>query len=666
VSLLAVTLRAVELPHGFIAETLATDLNAATALAITPDGRVFIADQTGPVRVCKDGRLLAEPALDLTGRLDDFWERGLLGLAFHPDFPATPFLYTLYVARQPHTHHVLSRFIVIGDTVDAASEQVLLEGDDQAKMGGKQPGGHQGGPLRFGPDGKLYIGLGEQTAGQAAQRLDTLIGKILRINADGSIPADNPFYHKTTGKYRAIWAYGIRNPFGMVFEPGTGRLFETEVGQTSFEEINIIEKGANYGWPASEGPTDNPAFTSPIHSYAPVVGRSIVGAAFGEGKLFFADWAANWLKTLDPAKPGEAVTFAKNLDGPVALDFAQDGSLLVLNRATIWRDGKKWKPDSGSLIRIRRLSDGETLTAAPARPPLPDVLDAQRMFSALHLTEERADFVEFEINHAPWTPGVVTRRWLSLPPGGRLEVNAEGEFTFPKGAIVMQQHSVQKTGKPFETHLHWFTGPRSARAAAYRWNEEGTQATRVSDCAVIPLPGDPQHQWFTPGLEENLNLDHVIFGFLLPINPRQIYRGEQLAQWSARGWLEQTRDAVGMPRLAALEDASASPELRVRSYLDVNCAACHRPGGPSRGTFDARFLTPLAEQNLLAGGLLAGDLGIADARLIVPGHPQRSILLQRLVRTDAMRMPPTAVNALPAPVASLLKDWIQSLPPQTP
>jgi glucose/arabinose dehydrogenase len=111
-----------------VAETLATNLNAPTALAIAPDGRVFIADQTGPVRVWKDGRLLAAPALNLAGRVDDFWERGLLGLALHPDYPHTPHLFVLYVARLPFTHHVVSRFTMLGDRAHPSSELVLNRG----------------------------------------------------------------------------------------------------------------------------------------------------------------------------------------------------------------------------------------------------------------------------------------------------------------------------------------------------------------------------------------------------------------------------------------------------------------------------------------------------------------------------------------------------------
>jgi glucose/arabinose dehydrogenase len=177
-------------------------------------------------------------------------------------------------------HHVLSRFTVNGDVADPASERVMLEGDDQAKLGGFQPGGHQGGPLRFGPDGKLYVGLGEQTAGEPSQRLDTLQGKILRFNADGSIPEDNPFFTQTTGKYRAIWAYGIRNPFGLAVQSETGRMFFTDVGGSAFEEVNELARGANYGWPNAEGPSTNASFRSPLYAYPPVLGRSVCGGVF--------------------------------------------------------------------------------------------------------------------------------------------------------------------------------------------------------------------------------------------------------------------------------------------------------------------------------------------------------------------------------------------------
>lgn len=542
---------AVQVPEGFTVETLATNLNAATALAVAPDGRIFIADQTGLLRVWKNGRVLPQPALDLSGRVDDYWERGLIGVTLHPDFPRTPHLFVVYVAEAPFTHHVISRFTMIGEQADPRSELILLEGDDQKTLGGTIPHGHQGGPIRFGPDGKLYVSIGEQTAGPPAQSLNTLQGKILRLNADGSIPSDNPFFSQTTGKYRAIWAYGIRNAFGLAVQPATGRMFFTDVGGSAFEEVNELFRGANYGWPQAEGFSTNSAFTNPLNAYPPTIGRSIVGAAFWQGKLYFADWAANWLKALD-LNATNVSTFAKGLDAPATIETAPDDSLLVLNRGTLWRDGKKWRPNTGSLLRIRAGRN--------------QVASSRSEFPRTFMISDLKDLIELRLDVLPWRPGVSTRAWRS-----------------PDNRVVIQQHSVEKTGKPFETHVFWFDeSPRTARAAAYQ-----TDGTVIEDGEIITLPGDPEHRWFSPGPEPRLNLDTAVVGFLLP---------------------------------RALPQANGSVEDRVRAYLDVNCAVCHQPGGPSRGNFDLRFGAPL-DINV---ELVAGDLGIAGARLIVPGDPDKA------------------------------------------
>jgi glucose/arabinose dehydrogenase len=631
----------VEVPAGFVVETLATNLNAATALAVTPDGRIFIADQTGPLRVWKSGRLLGTPALDLTGRVDDYWERGFIGLTFHPDFPHTPYLYVVYVAKQPFTHHVISRFTMLGERLDPASELILLEGDDQKTLGGTVPHGHQGGPIRFGADGKLYISIGELTAGQPAQSLNTLQGKILRLNPDGSIPPDNPFFTKTTGKDRAIWAYGVRNAFGLGVQRETGRMFFTDVGGSAFEEVNELIRGANYGWPHAEGFSTNSAFKKPLYAYPPVIGRSIVGAAFcsenfpppWRGKFFFADWAANWIKALDPEAPTNVLTFAKGLDAPATIEFAPDGSLLALNRGTLWRDGKKWRPNTGSLLRIKV---GRGVPAEP-HSSFPRTLG-----------EMPRGFMELQINHPPWRPGVRTRYSISLPQGEAPLVNADGEFEFPHETMIVQHHCVEKTGMVFETHVFWFDVVRAhsrvARAAAFR------SGALIEDGEVIALPGDPAHRWFSPGTEERLNLDSAIVGFIVPVSPRQLLP-EQLAQLKLPEYTQ----------VVSLTNGNASLADRVRSYLDVNCAGCHRPGGPSRGTFDARFMTPLPDQKLLSGELIAGDLGIAGARLIKPGDPEKSVLFQRLLRHDSFRMPPVAVNDDPQPIIQPLREWIQKV-----
>ncbi|MEO8350264.1 MAG: hypothetical protein ABI680_00950 [Chthoniobacteraceae bacterium] len=205
------------------------------------------------------------------------------------------------------------------------------------------------------------------------------------------------------------------------------------------------------------------------------------------------------------------------------------------------------------------------------------------------------------------------------------------------------------------------TGPRTARAAAYRWNPEAQDAALIEDGSIVPLPENQSRRWFSPGPETQVNLDATVIGFLLPVSPRQIRRGDQIADWKRRGWLDAAIESTELSQLASLDNEDAPLELRVRSFLDVNCASCHRPGGPSRGNFDARLMTPLSKQGLIDGALVAGDLGISGARVIVPSDPTRSVLLQRLQRHDQFRMPPVALNDEAPPVIQTLEAWIRSL-----
>jgi putative heme-binding domain-containing protein len=345
------------LPAGFTAEVVARGLTGATALEVAPDGRVFVCEQTGALRVVKHGRLLAEPFVTLP--VDATWERGLLGVTVAPDFPKTPQVFVCYVAAKPYPHHVVSRFTARGDVAEPGSEKILFEGDDQTKLGGTVPAGHQGGAIHFGRDGKLYIAIGDQTAGLPAQELNSLLGRLLRINPDGSIPSDNPFFAKATGKYRATWALGLRNPFTFAVQPETGRLFINDVGGRA-EEINDGVAGANYGWPTVDhGPTTDPRFRGPIHHYPTAC---ITGGAFAptdlrwpkeyRGQYFFGDFNHGWIKVIDPLQPAGAKPFATGLRRPVDLRFAADGSLYVLVRDA-WVIDKAFKGGTGALLRIR-------------------------------------------------------------------------------------------------------------------------------------------------------------------------------------------------------------------------------------------------------------------------------------------------------------------------
>jgi putative heme-binding domain-containing protein len=349
------------LPEGFKAEVVAGGLNGATALEVAADGRIFVCEQTGTLRVIKHGKLLAEPFVTLP--VDATWERGLIGVTVSPDFPRTPHVFVCYVAAKPYPHHVVSRFTARGDVAEPGSERILLEGDDQTKLGGTVPSGHQGGAIHFGKDGKLYIAIGDQTAGGPAQELNSLLGRLLRINPDGSIPDDNPFFAKATGKYRATWALGLRNPFTFAVQAETGRLFINDVGGKA-EEINEGVVGANYGWPTVDhGPTTDPRFRGPIHSYptACVIGGTFAPADLRwpkeyRGQYFFGDFNHGWIKIIDPAKPAVSRPFATGLRRPVDLRFAADGSLYVLVRDA-WVIDKLFKGGTGALLRIRQTSE---------------------------------------------------------------------------------------------------------------------------------------------------------------------------------------------------------------------------------------------------------------------------------------------------------------------
>jgi putative heme-binding domain-containing protein len=348
----------ITLSPGFCSEWVATGITGATALAIAPDGRAFICEQTGSLRVFKNGKLL--PAPFVTVDVDSSWERGLIGIALDPHFSDSRHIFLCYVALRPYVHHRISRFTAHRDVAAPGSEVVLFEGDDQAKLGGSVSAGHQGGAIHFGRDGKLYAAIGDHTAGAPAQSLSTLQGKLLRLNADGSIPEDNPFYRKTTGKYRSIWALGLRNPFTFAVEPGTGRMILNDVGETKWEEVNEGFAGANYGWPESEGPTSDPRFRGPIHHYP---SASVAGGVFCtpagsagfpphfHGKYFFMDFVGGWIKLLDPNQPEKVETFATGLSRPVDLAFGPDGALFVLLRDAWVIDGN-FHRRTGSLLKI--------------------------------------------------------------------------------------------------------------------------------------------------------------------------------------------------------------------------------------------------------------------------------------------------------------------------
>lgn len=329
-------LAAATAPPGYVVEIHAQGFAAPTAMAFAPDGRLFICEQAGRLRVVDDGVLLATPFLTLD--VDADGERGLLGVAFDPGFATNHYVYVYYTTRTPVTHNRVSRFRANGNTALAGSEVAILEFGALSSATS-----HNGGAIHFGNDDRLYVAVGDNTNGANAQLLTNRLGKILRINANGSIPADNPFFSTATGVNRAIWAYGLRNPFTLAVQRSTGRIFINDVGEETWEEIDEGMAGANYGWPTVEGPSTNPAFTNPLYVYGHSTGGcAITGGAFYEtaqggfpsediGDYFFGDYCLQTINKYDTTT-GDVSVFSTEIRRPVDVDAGPDGALYYLSR----------------------------------------------------------------------------------------------------------------------------------------------------------------------------------------------------------------------------------------------------------------------------------------------------------------------------------------------
>ena len=329
------------LPAGFAENTVVSGLSSPTAMEFAPDGRIFVCQQGGSLRVIKSGALLPTPFLTVT--VNSSGERGLLGIAFDPNFASNNFVYIYYTATTPAIHNRISRFTANGDVAVAGSEVILLDLDNLSGATN-----HNGGAIHFGPDGKLYSAVGENATGSNAQSFANLLGKMLRINKDGTIPADNPFLAQTSGKNQAIWAMGLRNPFTFAFQPGTGRMLINDVGQNTWEEINDGIVASNYGWPNAEGSASCATYRCPLFAYGhgsgSTLGCAITGGTFYNpttvqfpssyvGKYFFADYCSNWIRLFDPAT-NTATGFATSIAGStVDLKTSTDGSLYYIARS---------------------------------------------------------------------------------------------------------------------------------------------------------------------------------------------------------------------------------------------------------------------------------------------------------------------------------------------
>jgi uncharacterized repeat protein (TIGR03806 family) len=647
--------------------------------------RWFVIEQAGVIRSFPNVDSATGSAVfaDLRSRVTSGGEAGLLGMAFHPRHPADPRVFVSYTTGGGSLVSRISMFHTTagGTTLDTASEQILI-------TVAQPQSNHNGGHIAFGPDGHLYIGLGDGGGGGDqhggtgnGQNLATLLGKILRIDVDTSpppgagyaIPADNPYPAGAscaaggTGASGArcaeIYAYGLRNPWRFSFDRVNGALWVADVGQGAWEEIDRVTAGGNYGWRCREGAhtfngncggaTD---LIDPVAEYAHTEGSSVTGGHVYRGtahpqlvgRYVFGDFGSGRLWSIaSDAMPTQTLT------GGAA-------SGLALSAFGEGNDGELYAIDYGGGLHRVGLA-GATAGGVPA-------LLSQ---TGCATSGAPATPVAGMIPYAPaapfWSDGATKERYLALPDAG-IGVAADGDFDLPTRTVLVKHFRLGS--RLVETRL-FMRHPDGVWAGySYEWNPAGTEATRVVGGKTAVIDGQT---WVFPGEGQCLQCHTGAAGYALGLEIAQLNlpltypatgrTANQLTTLNAIGLLSPalTQDPQNLPHLADPYAGAGTLTERARSYLHTNCAQCHRPGGGAPDDMDLRHATPLAQTNLCAAPT-AGDLGIAGARRLAPGSAATSLIVARMNRRGTGQMPPLASTVVDAAGVALLGDWIAGLP----
>ena len=681
--------------------------------------------------------------IDLSDRVDFRGEGGLLGMAFHPDFPENGEVFISYTEDGAYAGtgaelvYVLSRFTSPdgGSTLDPDSEQVVLRVNRETVS-------HIGGGIGFGPNGYLYIGLGDGSNGldsphNRAQDTTSMSGAMLRIDVDGgapyTIPPDNPFAdnplcaadHSSERPCPEIWAWGFRNPWRWSFDRLTGDLWLGDVGQDNHEEVNVVRRGMNYGWNCREGvvpqlrtpaPSCKTAavLVDPISHYSHREGLSITGGYVYRGsaipalagRYLLADWRIPTLWALtDDGRGG--FTREELIDNMLVggrsvnvVSFAQDGDNEVYALDYAW-GGSWWHPSTWG--RVLKLIDGGD------RSPVPDLLSETGCVSRSTPGQPAAGLIPYSVRASFWSDGAVKERWMSIPDGAAITMRERpqaspdlapvppakpsaaaddssgvdahpGDFDFPNGTVLMKHFRLD--GRLIETRLLMRHLDGRWGGYTYEWNDEGTDASLVRGRKEKRVSG---RDWIFPSRSQCMQCHTQVAGFSLGPKVSQLNSGltyptlrteNQLAALQALGLFKSPlADPGNHPALPDPTDPAESLDARARSYLDVNCSSCHRPGHISLVSLDLRYETPIDETGMLA--VPTFSFGIEDARIVAPGEPNRSTLLIRMARnwndhtaawnhlklvsTWTFAMPPLASNVVDEDGVALVRKWIESL-----
>jgi uncharacterized repeat protein (TIGR03806 family) len=653
--------------------------------------RWYVVQKTGSVRVFDNtpGAATTSEFINLASRLNSnptspTDERGLLGMAFHPNFPTDPRVYFFYTGTDTTLGLVdrVSQFTLAagGTTLDPASELELLDVDDPESN-------HNGGNIAFGPDGFLYIGIGDGGSGNDphgaignGQNLQTLLGKMLRIDVSASnstttytIPPSNPYAVNPrcnvsgigTANCPEIFAYGFRNPWRWSFDRGSGQLWLNDVGQGALEEVDLVTLGGNYGWRCLEGTSNtglacgpNPMPIAPVAQYDRSLGQSTTGGVVYRGsaipnlhgRYVFGDFATGnlWSIARNTAPTLNLTAAQAEPTGLQIASFGQD------------TDGEVYIVHLGGTLH-RLVQD------TGVGRQIPNQLSQTGCVIAAAPTQPASGLIPYAPNAPFYSDGAVKTRWLALPDGQRMVVNSDNDFEFPNGSVLVKNFSLG--ARLVETRLFMRHDDGAWAGYTYEWDAGGTEATRVVGGKTVQVAGQT---WDFPSEAQCLQCHSSAAGRTLGLEIGQL-NGDF-------GYLTTGRTANQLVTLNAIDTLTpaltqtpaqlpvipdpfggAAIGLRARAYLHTNCANCHRPGGPAPSDLDLRFTTALNATNACDITPTLGNLGITDARIIAPGSPARSVALARVNRVGADAMPPISKHTIDVAGVQLLSDWITGL-----
>lgn len=715
-----------------------TGLSSPTAIA-TPPGetrRVFVCQKGGSLRLVQD-ITAATPTvstflnlanvLTLRGEsLSTTSEQGLLGLAFHPNYAANRYFYLFYsVTAGGIIYERVSRFTTSAtdpNVADTGSEVVLIQQRDEATN-------HNGGDLHFGPDGYLYISLGDEGSQHDSLNNSQTITKdffsaVARIDVDkkpGSlppnthaavvltggvasyaVPPDNPYVGATTFNGVTIantaairtefWAVGFRNPWRFSFDSLTGELWLGDVGQDTYEEIDIVTKGRNYGWAYREGANngsksgqapenfDSLYHTPPLYEYvhtSVVEGDAIFkGNSVSGGVVYRGTRHSNLIGAyiFSDHVSGHIWSLVRNATGPPTVTrIAGESNVVAFGKDPSNQDVLLVDYNDGRLLR---------LTSSAGTGTYPATLSATGLFADLADLSPSPGLLPYAPNLAFWSDHAVKSRWFSIPTAGAaMTWSRDGQWTFPNGQIWVKHFDLPlnrdnpTTRKRLETRV-LVKNASGAYGVSYRWNDAGTEATLVPDAGVefdvnITAGGNPSVQrWRIPSRAECMICHTSQAGHALSFSTRQLnlsqtvnsFSGNLLTLLSGAGYFTNTPEAPNvLPRHVRLDEVSQPVESRVRSYLAVNCAYCHMAGGSAApAAWDGRIELAL-DQTGLINGTAVNNSGSTVNKLVVPGDTAHSVLLNRVAVTNGFtRMPPIGSNQLDTQAIDLLTTWISS------